>query len=145
MAEKERRLTGDTAEYMLAWVLYHRHSIVANRFNIEGLDIIAFDHGEKVFRGKSPFFIQLKTRGGRNPIGVADTTINGVKRAMGKLKLDEASIYLVIGLFNDDIRSIKFYPVPLREIETFRVRRNGEKGEVRFSGKLFREKGYEPL
>lgn len=112
----DTRLSGDTAEYILAWLLRNKYGIVSQRFDIEGIDLIAFDPRNEVFDGKSPFFLQVKTRGGGHPVGLRrDSAIKTVRNAIEKLKLDESSVYIAVGFFEDDIRGIQFYLIPWKD------------------------------
>jgi len=109
----DNRLIGETAEHILACLLRNNYGIVAQRFDTEGFDLIAFDPENKFFEGKSPFFIQVKTRGGGNPTGMdSKSAIGTIKDAIEKVKLDESSFYIAVGFFEKDIRGIEFYLIP---------------------------------
>jgi len=47
-------------------MLRNKYEIICQRFDVEGFDLIAFDPEHRIFKGRSPFFIQVKTRGGSN-------------------------------------------------------------------------------
>ena len=108
----DSRLSGETAEYILACLLRNKHGIARQRFDIEGLDLIAFDHENKAFHGNSPFFIQMKARGGGHQVGM-QRSVRKVEKAIDALGLDRKSVYIAVGYFQgNDIRTIEYYLIP---------------------------------
>lgn len=123
--KEDQRLTGDTAEFLLCCLLKNRYGIDSQRFNIEGFDVIAFDTEHKVFLGNSPILIQVKCRGSNknkfNPTGLNERDIKKIEKMACLLKISTEQIYLAIGFFNcGDIRSIKFYLVPLKKLNNLK-------------------------
>ena len=126
----DTRLIGDTAESILACLLRNKDEIICQRFNIEGFDLIAFDAKNKIFKGGSPFFIQVKTRGGWNPTGM-DSQLKTVENAIKKLEVDESSVYIAVGFYGEDIREIEFYLIPWAAKDKLYT----ESGNIRFNKK----------
>lgn len=110
----DRRLTGDATEYILAWLLRNKYGVISQIFDVEGIDLIAFDPTNKVFAGKSPFFLQVKTRSGGNPLGIGKG-LKAIRNAIENLKVHESSVYLAVGFFEEDIRGIEFYLIPWKD------------------------------
>lgn len=126
------RLSGITSEYILSCLLRNKYKIFTQRFDVEGFDIIAFDKKNQLFRGNPPFFIQVKTRGKKEPTGISFKEHKKVTRLAEQLSIEIESVYLAFGTFTDDIRKIQFYLIPWKEIpdlcmskakESFRFRR----------------------
>ncbi len=119
--EYDRRLTGDTGEYLVAWLL-NRRGYIAQRFDTESFDVIAHETSyikDKLFKvGASPFYIQVKTmekefKQSHNPdIREIDKIVDRAK-VMG---ISPDSIYFVIGFFEKDIRNVNYWIIPINEM-----------------------------
>jgi len=132
----DRRLTGETAENIFL-SLVNQRGVFATSFDTEGLDGIAFDPKNELFKvGRSPFFVQIKARGSasdaynsRNFPGNGIRKIESFAQALG---LPYDSLYFVVGFYkNDSVRTIKYFSIPFSSLETFRTK----KGWYQFSVK----------
>ena len=129
----DKRLVGTTTENIFL-SLMNQAGIFAHSFDTAGFDGIVFDIDNKYFKvGKSPFFVQIKSRGSPSenyhPQGHPGVTFERISVISEELLIPETSLYFIVGFFkNNDIRQMNYYIVPFSSLSKFE-----KNGNYRFS------------
>lgn len=120
----DTRLVGQTSENIFLSLLNER-GVFAASLDTLGFDGIVFDTKGQYFKiGKSPFYVQIKTRGSPgkafNAQGHAKKTFDKIRSTADRLHIPESSLYLVVGFFrNGDLRQIRYFGIPFQVLKIF--------------------------
>lgn len=128
------RMIGESVENIFL-SLVNQQGVFATSFDTEGLDGIASDPENRLFKqGQSPFFVQVKSR---NSDSANYKTKNfpadgmrSIETFANGLGIPYESLYFVVGFSRDgDVRTVKFFGIPFSSLDRFRT----EKGWYNFS------------
>lgn len=130
LVNQDVRLTGKTAEYILATILRNKYGLMSNVFDSEGFDLIVFDENKQIFKRvaspdiEPPFFIQVKCgKGNRRITNKKSKEMNKCVDRLLKGKFNN-SFFLAIGRYYEDIRKIDFYIIHPSRWDIFKTPSN---------------------
>jgi hypothetical protein len=132
----DKSLIGDTAENIFLSLLNQR-GVFATSFATEGLDGVAFDPDNRLFKvGQSPFYVQIKSRNSDSANyktkNFPHDRMRNIESFATNLGLPTDSLYFVVGFSREnDIRTMQYYGIPYVSLDRFRT----DKGWYNFSVK----------
>lgn len=118
------RIKGEAVENIF-FALLNENGVFSQKFDTTSFDGIVFDINNEYFKlGKSPFIVQIKSRGAfvekHNDNGILKKDIEKIKFKANELNIVESSLYLVHAFYNNgDIRSIVYFIIPFSKLNLF--------------------------
>ena len=128
-------LTDKTAENIFLSLL-QQQGLAATTLDLQSLNGIVTTPKNKIFGfGTAPYYVQIKCRGSSTKTFKTQAhppkTFERIRVTAKRLKIPITSVYFVVGFYhNSDVRTIKFFGIPLDELSPFKWR-----GHYRFSMK----------
>ena len=128
-------LSDKTAENIFLSLL-QQQGLAATTLDLQSLNGIVTTPKNKIFGfGTAPYYVQIKCRGSSTKTFKTQAhppkTFERIRVTAKRLKIPITSVYFVVGFYhNSDVRTIKFFGIPLDELSPFKWR-----GQYRFSMK----------